>query len=100
MYKNSIILTKLDIRRSPSVDVNNPKMHELFTRDKEAFYKASFVIYINEVGDIKVLKDRTGELTHEIIDIALKRHRQLESPYFTGNQNVEYTLTRKGKKVK
>lgn len=105
MYTNVKILTDLDLFRTPKTVSDNYTINDVvmtdFNVEREVFYKAERIIYINKVGDIKVLKDRDGELEREVRGINRRKERtQKNLSYYTGSEGVSYTLTRKGKKIK
>lgn len=105
MFTNVIILTDNNLFRTPKTvsdaySINDVVMTD-FNVEREVFYKAERIIYINKVGDIKVLKDRNGDLEREVRSINRRKvFSQKNVSYFTGNESVNYTLTRKGKKIK
>lgn len=105
MFSNVIILTDLDVYHTPKTMCDTYTINDVVVTDfnikPEVFYKAERIIYINKIGDIKVLKDRHGKLEREVKGINMNKEWSKKSvSYFTGNEDVNYILTRKGKKIK
>jgi hypothetical protein len=100
MYNNVIVLTKEDLMGGGKVpDIGDINL-EMFGCLKGGFlkptpvFRANLVIYIDDFGNIKVLKDRSYQLTNLLKSKDYredyKKEEEIKTSYFVNNQGVKY----------